>query len=108
LAEQHASSDAAAPPSPGSPGATASDSVAPRTPAPPSATATASGSTRVVALVINGTKIVKTAVGGEPLYIDSAAAWQPNRAAIEAKYPWLSRQLGIDGMIGLALQVMAL
>jgi hypothetical protein len=62
----------------------------------------------VVLLISSEGKIVKRVSGPVPLNIADAAAWQPNREAIEARYQWLSRMMGTDGLIALALDVMRL
>lgn len=75
---------------------------------PPEATKTEPESLRAVVLLISGGKIVKRLTGPVPLNIVSADDWQPNRAAIEQRYAWLSRMMGTDGLIALALDVMRL
>lgn len=107
MAEQQSSSDAAAPPLPVPPSDTAFGSG--RNAAPLSETPTAAENMRVVALLISGQRIIKTAAGGDPLYIGSASPWQPNKAAIEARYQWLSRMMGgPDQLVKLALNIMSL
>jgi hypothetical protein len=73
---------------------------------PPKATETAPESTRLVVLSIRGSSIVSKVSGVAPLRIESASAWEPDRAAVEAKYPWLCRMMGTDSLIKLALSVM--
>jgi hypothetical protein len=73
---------------------------------PPEATATAPENTRLVVLLIRDGSIVSKVSGVAPLHIETAAAWEPNRAAVEAKYPWLCRMMGTDALIKLALSVM--
>jgi hypothetical protein len=75
---------------------------------PLEATKTAPDDTRAVVLLIRSGKIVRRVAGPVPLNIVDAADWQPNREAIEARYQWLSRMMGIDGLVALALDVMRL
>lgn len=75
---------------------------------PQKATPTAPDATRAIVLLISDGKIVKRVTGPVPLNIVNAADWQPNREAIEQRYAWLSRMMGTDGLIALALDVMRL
>ena len=75
---------------------------------PLEATKTTPDATRAIVLLISDGKIVKRVTGPVPLNIVNAADWQPNREAIEARYQWLSRMMGTDGLIALALDVMRL
>jgi hypothetical protein len=75
---------------------------------PLAATKTAPDATRAVVLLISDGKIVRKVAGGLPLNIAAADDWQPNREAIEARYQWLSRMMGTDGLIALAFDVMRL
>lgn len=90
------------------PAATASVSATGPTPEHPLETTTAPDDTRAVVLLIRSGKIEKRVSGPVPLNIAAAADWQPNRQAIEARYAWLSRMMGTDGLIALALDVMRL
>jgi hypothetical protein len=105
LLEQHPLSDEAVPLCPEPPSGMESNSAERK--APPSTTPIDEESTRLVVLVIKSSKRVATVAGVAPLTIENASAWQPNKPAIEAKYPWLCRLIGIDALIKLALDIVA-
>jgi len=75
---------------------------------PREATETAPENTRLVVLMIKDGSIVSKVSGVAPLHIGTASAWEPDRAKVEAKYPWLARMMGTDTLIKLALSIMTM
>lgn len=63
---------------------------------------------RVVVLVNNETGTRKIVAASMPVYHVEGESWQPNRQGIEAKYPWLTRMIGIEALIRLALDIVSL